>query len=76
MSEEQGGARNGTEPAIHVRDRRRFDANGDPIDPSERDAPEAQEAASPGPSELPPAPDPRDEQLAQQAVRIDELTRA
>ncbi len=73
MSEEQGGARNGTEATIHVRDRRRFDANGDPIDASEGGAPA--DAAPQAASELPPA-DARDEMLAQQAARIDELTRA
>lgn len=69
MSEEQGGARDGTEPMVQVRDRRRFNADGDPIETRE---PEAASAAA---SEA-PVPDARDAQLAQQAARIDELARA
>jgi molecular chaperone GrpE len=70
MSEEQGGARDGTEPNVQVRDRRRFDANGDPVVKEERE-----EAAAPSGSAS-EQPDPRDEKLAQQEARIDELTRA
>jgi molecular chaperone GrpE len=71
MSEEQGGARDGTEPIVQVRDRRRFDANGNPIVTTERED-ERQAQSAPSTEQ----PDPRDEKLAQQEARIDQLTRA
>jgi molecular chaperone GrpE len=68
MSDEQRG--NGTEPELKVRDRRRFTADGEPIA-------EAAEARAPEETGAPaePPPDPRDVTIAQQASRIDELTR-
>lgn len=70
MSEEQGGGGNGAEPTVKVRDRRRFTADGEPIETGEGPA---QAEAGPAPEER---PDARDEKLAQQSGRIDELTRA
>lgn len=68
MSDEQRG--NG--PEVKVRDRRRFTPEGEPIEPEEAGA--SEEAASPAPA-ADAAPDPRDATIAQQASRIDELTR-
>jgi molecular chaperone GrpE len=63
------------EAQVKVNDRRRFTAEGEPIDEAE--------AAKPGPAPSEPkagssasAPDDRDRRLAEQAARIDELTRA
>lgn len=70
MSDEQGRANGTEEPTIQVTDRRRFTAEGEPI---EETGSEPQASTSPGSAEQ---PDPRDEKLAQQSARIDELTRA
>jgi molecular chaperone GrpE len=61
---------------VKVVDRRRFRQDGEPVEAAEEagapaDAPEG--AAAPG---GPAAPDDRDQRLAVQAARIDELTRA
>jgi molecular chaperone GrpE len=60
------------EAQVKVTDRRRFTPEGEPVDPgtaeTEREAPSA-----PAPDA---APDERDRQAAQQAERIDELSRA
>lgn len=76
MSDEQGGANGAMEPTIRVTDRRRFTAEGEPIEPIEAASPEPQAVPGAEPGEAPTSPDPRDEKLAQQAARIDELTRA
>lgn len=71
MSDEQRRG-DGPEPRIHVRDRRRFTPEGEPVagmDPE----PQPAEVAEPT---LPPAADPREEKIAQLAARVDELTRA
>jgi molecular chaperone GrpE len=67
MSDEQHANGDGT---VKVRDRRRFTPEGEPIPGQD----EAAEAATAAPAL--PAEDPRDAELAQQAARIDELTRA
>lgn len=77
MSEErQDVAGSATAAEVKVVDRRRFRPDGAPVEGEPHDAPGevqgAEEAAAPAPI----TPDPRDEQLAAQAVRIDELTRA
>lgn len=66
MSDERRSARDEAEGQVKVTDRRRFRSDGDPVDdrPEEASAP----AAAP--------PDERDERLAAQSARIDELTRA
>jgi molecular chaperone GrpE len=61
------------EPQVKVTDRRRFNLDGEPVTPS--GDPGAADAAGEA-SAAAASPDPRDEQLAQQAARIDELTRA
>lgn len=63
MSDEQRG--NGPETEVKVRDRRRFTPDGEPIAQAEEESKAAEE----------PRPDPRDATIAQQAGRIDELTR-
>ncbi len=68
MSDEQRG--NG--PEVKVRDRRRFTPEGEPI--ATEEAGGSEEAASPSPA-ADAAADPRDATIAQQASRIDELTR-
>jgi molecular chaperone GrpE len=80
MAEERPGSVGNGEPKVKVTDRRRFTAEGEPL--AERDGP----APAPAPAGAPPDPgqaaegsgpaDPRDPQLAAQAARIDELTRA
>ncbi len=69
MSDEGSGARGSEEPRVKVTDRRRFTPEGEPT---------ADAGASAGTDEAPAreGPDPRDERLAEQAARIDELTRA
>lgn len=71
MSDEQRG--NGAEAEVKVRDRRRFTPDGEPI----AEAEEAKATEGHAPAEPPPQPqvDPRDATIAQQAGRIDELTR-
>jgi len=57
---------------VKVNDRRRFTPEGEPVDPAGREA-----AETPGsPAEASAAPDDRDRRLAEQAARIDELSRA
>lgn len=68
MSDEQRGS--GTEPEVKVRDRRRFTADGEPI--AEASDTSGEQAPAP---EARAQPDPRDATIAQQARRIDELTR-
>jgi len=74
MSDEQRG--NGAEPEVKVRDRRRFTPEGEPI--AEREEVKATEEPMTmhPPADAPPPADPRDATIAQQAGRIDELTRA
>jgi molecular chaperone GrpE len=74
MSEDRRGE--GVEPKVKVTDRRRIrvetgEAPADPPAP-EPAAPEAESAARGGPA----TPDPRDSRIAEQAARIDELSRA
>jgi molecular chaperone GrpE len=61
--------------SVKVNDRRRFTPTGEPVPEAgaPADAAAASPDVSPGP---PPTPDDRDARLAQQAVRIDELSRA
>lgn len=69
MSEE----RRGETPAdgdVKVTDRRRFTPAGDAVETPVAGAPEESAGAQPSPA------DPRDARLAEQAARIDELTRA
>jgi molecular chaperone GrpE len=75
MSDERRAARE-AEGQVKVVDRRRFGPDGTSMDPSrEGEAPAPEDAgATAGPAG--PAPDERDAQLAIQAARIDELTRA
>jgi molecular chaperone GrpE len=63
--------REGAEGEVKVVDRRRFRQDGDPVE----GAPE-ETASEPVIAEPPPELDPRDAQLAAQAARVDELTRA
>jgi molecular chaperone GrpE len=74
MSEQrQGGSPEREEPQVKVTDRRRFRLDGEPAS-----AEPGPESAAPPPAEpaAPESRDPRDEALAAQAARIDELTRA
>lgn len=76
MAEERpGGAANG-EPKVKVTDRRRFTREGEVVggDGGGEAAPEPAGEVSPAAEASPP--DPRDAQLAAQAARIEELTRA
>lgn len=78
MSERRDASAGDGEPQVKVVDRRRFTPEGDPV---ERELPEAapapqEEAAEPTPRAEEAAPDPRDAKLAEQAARIDELSRA
>lgn len=72
MAEERrdASAPEGAEDQVKVVDKRRFRPEGDPVEDAgaEEGAPSAAGAA--------PGPDPRDAQLAAQAARIDELSRA
>jgi molecular chaperone GrpE len=78
MSDEGSGARGSEEPRVKVNDRRRFTPEGEPTSPSSEASADAGTAEAGGPGEAPGAagPDPRDARLAEQAARIDELTRA
>ena len=71
MSDEQRG--NGAEPEVKVRDRRRFTPEGEPIADKEDAGASEEPVVVQAPAEA--QPDPRDSTLAQQAARIDELTR-
>jgi molecular chaperone GrpE len=70
MSEQRDPSAAGGEGKVKVSDRRRFNAEGEPV---EEGAPETAPAAPP---ESAPPPDDRDRRLAEQAARIDELSRA
>jgi molecular chaperone GrpE len=73
MSEERQDAQaKGAEVQVKVTDRRRFTPEGEPVDQADA---ASQGGAHEAPAALPPA-DERDEQLAAQAARIDELLRA
>ena len=81
MSEDRSGARGPEEGRVKVTDRRRFDAEGEPLAPGEAgDRARAEQAGTGGERAEPDAaargPDPRDERLKEQAARIDELSRA
>jgi molecular chaperone GrpE len=79
MSEDQGSAGNGAPPQVKVHDRRRFTPEGEPIGGGEEDATAPSGEAVPeldAGEAAPPEADPRDATIAQQATRIDELTRA
>ncbi len=74
MSEEQGaGGRQDDpdclEPRVKVHDRRRFTAEGEPLT-------EWVDSPAEPPAWPPEVSDPREEEVARQAARIDELTRA
>src|SRR4051812_17549347 len=78
MSDERrDGSAEAGEARVKVTDRRRFAPNGEPL---AEGAPEASPSADPEPATAPPAPAPaaddRDRRLAEQAARIDELSRA
>lgn len=75
MSEERQGAPSGDgETKVKVTDRRRFTPEGEPVGEGGGQA-EGQARAEEPAAEAAPA-DPRDARLAEQAARIDELTRA
>jgi len=75
MAEERRGAEAQGETKLKVTDRRRFTPEGVPIDPPvEREG--GDEAAEPRQPQETPAAAGRDARLAEQAARIDELTRA
>lgn len=69
MPDERRPAAGEAEDQVKVVDRRRFRADGDPVDDASEDT-----GAVPGSPAR--APDDRDDRLAAQAARIDELTRA
>jgi molecular chaperone GrpE len=75
MAEERPGGASDGEPRVKVTDRRRFSSEGEPL--AERSAPAAEgaEPRAPDPEARPEA-EPPEAQLAAQARRIDELTRA
>jgi molecular chaperone GrpE len=77
MSDERTGAPGADEGRVKVTDRRRFTAEGEPLDGGEpRPAADETEAGAEPSSAPASGPDPRDARLAEQAARIDELTRA
>lgn len=77
MSDERPGAPGPDEGRVEVRvnDRRRFTPDGEPVAPGERDG-GADERGEAGAEPAPRAPDERDARIAEQAARIDELSRA
>jgi molecular chaperone GrpE len=82
MSDERSGPQGPGEGRVKVTDRRRFTAEGEPV-PAEGesagsppDPAAAVEPEEPAAAPAPGAPDPRDARLAEQAARIDELSRA
>ncbi len=74
MTEERRGASpaGGVEPGVKVVDRRRFGPDGDPVEAGGEDAGAPEEGAAERPGE----PGEHDRKVAEQAARIDELTRA
>ncbi len=75
MTDEHQPRKGEREPTVQVKDRRRFRPDGSPFDGF--DGPPGAAEDEPAGTGAPPAgPDPRDAQLAAQATRIDELTRA
>lgn len=72
MSDERRAAAEQAEGQVKVVDRRRFGRDGDPVD----EATERGDAGAAAPAPAPEPGDERDERLAAQAARIDELTRA
>ena len=72
MSDERRSARDEAEGQVKVTDRRRFRPDGEPIE----DGPGEATADEGGAADPLAQRDERDERLAAQAVRIDELTRA
>lgn len=76
MSDERHGAPTGDGATrVKVTDRRRFTPEGEAIGAPAGGAPEPPERAE-SPPEAPAAADARDARIAEQAARIDELTRA
>jgi molecular chaperone GrpE len=73
MSDEQRG--NGAEPELKVHDRRRFTPEGEPIPEREEPTAAGEPVIVQPEAPVEPQPDPRDATIAQQASRIDELTR-
>lgn len=72
MAQERRSApADGGEPQVKVTDRRRFNADGEPVQQEEQAAEE-----TPVPAEASPPPAAEDPRIAEQAARIDELTRA
>jgi molecular chaperone GrpE len=80
MTEERRDASAGDEAAeakVKVVDRRRFKSDGEAVDPgSDAGAPAGPTSEEAARAASQPSPDPRDAQLATQAARIDELSRA
>jgi molecular chaperone GrpE len=71
MAEDRRGGEQGDGSSVKVVDRRRFKPDGEPVVREEGEAPAE---ATPEPPTVPPAA--ADQRLAEQAARIDELTRA
>ncbi len=73
--ERRGAAPEGGEPQVKVVDKRRFRQDGEPAESANGGSEPG--AGSGRPEDTAPAPaDPRDEKIAAQAARVDELTRA
>jgi molecular chaperone GrpE len=74
--ERRDASAQGGEAQVKVTDRRRFTPEGEPVRGA-REAEAAEAPSRPDPGEREPAPDDeRDRRLAEQAVRIEELSRA
>lgn len=76
MAEERPGGPNGGDPRIKVTDRRRFTPEGEPVDHPVEGEPADDSRAAAGEAPWAEGAEARDAQLAAQAKRIDELTRA
>jgi molecular chaperone GrpE len=77
MSDERRSAPAGDgEAQVKVNDRRRFTPDGEPVDAPAGEAEPAGADDRGASGEPPPGPDAREARLAEQAARIDELTRA
>jgi len=75
MTDERRDASAPGEAQVKVNDRRRFTPEGEPVDRGDDE--QARDEAPPPREAVPPAaPDERDRKLAEQAARIDELSRA